>query len=205
MTTVSYRRCSTQEQVESGLGLEAQLSRIHSYAEFAGLEITDDFSDNGKSGSIPLFERPEGRKLKELIDAGEVQNIIALKIDRLFRDTCDALLTLDYLTKRNIALHFADLGGAAFRTDTAVGRLMFTTLASMAEFERRLTSERTVQALNAKRERGEPLGRQCGVDPKVIAKIKQLRTEGKSFSEISKKTGLCRSQVYALSKKQENV
>jgi DNA invertase Pin-like site-specific DNA recombinase len=200
MITASYRRVSTQEQVESGLGLEAQQERILSYAEFAGLEVVRDFCDNGKSGSIALFDRPEGRQLKELVDSGEVENVIALKIDRLFRDTTDALLTLDYLTNKGVALHFADLGGAAFRTDTAVGRLMFTTLASMAEFERRLTSERTTAALQAKRARGEKLGHASRFNPEQIEQMRTLRASGMTVTAIAKKFVASKQRVSVLLK-----
>ncbi len=195
MKTVLYRRVSTSEQAESGLGMTAQLNRAKQYAQFMGLEIDIDLADNGKSGTIPLFERPQGSQLKELIDAGEVEHVIAMKIDRMFRDTIDALTTVDYLTSKGVALHFCDMGGATLVTSTAMGRFMFTNLAAIAEFESRVISERTTAALAVKKANGEPLGRRREINDEMIQQIKKLRFDDLTHQEIADSLGISQASV----------
>jgi DNA invertase Pin-like site-specific DNA recombinase len=160
-----------------------------------GLEIDVDLADNGKSGTIPLFERPQGSQLKELIDAGEVKHVIAMKIDRMFRDVMDALKTVDYLTSKGVALHFCDMGGATLVTSTAMGRFMFTNLAAIAEFESRVISERTTAALAVKKANGEPVGRRREINDEMVEQIKKLRFDDLTHQEIADSLGISASSV----------
>ena len=58
-----------------------------------GWEIDARFIDAGVSGSVPLADRPEGKRLIEAVGPGDV--IITPKLDRMFRSASDALVTLD--------------------------------------------------------------------------------------------------------------
>lgn len=195
MKTVLYRRVSTQEQAESGLGMAAQLNRATQYAQFMGLVIDEDLADNGKSGTIHLFQRPQGEKLLRMIDKGEVEHVIAMKIDRLFRDTIDALTTVDYLTAKGVTLHFCDMGGATLNTSTAMGRFMFTNLAAIAEFESRMSSERTTAALAAKKANGDTLGRPCSISEEVRERVRELRFKDWTHQEIADEVEISASSV----------
>ena len=50
MRAIGYIRCSTQEQADSGLGLEAQAERIRAYCTIRELELLDIVTDVGVSG-----------------------------------------------------------------------------------------------------------------------------------------------------------
>ena len=55
---VAYVRCSTEEQRESGLGLEAQCQAITETAAELGLTIRGWFDDEGRSGGLDIYRRP---------------------------------------------------------------------------------------------------------------------------------------------------
>lgn len=58
-----YVRVSTEEQADSGLGLEAQRQRLRAYCEMKGLHLANVFEDPGLSGGKPLGNRPAGSRL----------------------------------------------------------------------------------------------------------------------------------------------
>ncbi len=59
---LGYIRCSTHEQADSGLGLDAQAQRIRAYAALKGLDL-DIITDPGESGGKPLDTREGGQRL----------------------------------------------------------------------------------------------------------------------------------------------
>jgi len=154
---VAYTRVSTREQDDSGLGLESQSATLTGYANSRQLEIVHLFTDVG-SGATPLRDRPQGSRLYRLTESGPPVTILVAKLDRAFRSSCDALATIEAWTARGTALHIVDLGGASMDLASPIGRCCFTMLAACAEFERALISQRTRDALAAKRARGEQIG-----------------------------------------------
>lgn len=56
---VGYIRVPTEEQKESGLGLEAQTHSVYNYAQKMGYKVTNIFKDVGLSGSLSISNRPE--------------------------------------------------------------------------------------------------------------------------------------------------
>ena len=155
MTTAIYIRVSTAEQTLSVEAQEAAALRYVALRELVDARLSVDLA---VSGSVPLDVRPSGATLEADIMAGDVSAVVAVRLDRLFRDTADALITLRRWDASGVALHLLDMGGAAVDTSSAIGRFMLTCLAGMAEFERQLIAERTAAALAAKRARGEYTG-----------------------------------------------
>jgi site-specific DNA recombinase len=143
--------------------LDAQEARLRAYCEMRGLVIVDVIRDEGVSAFKHLDKRPGGARLLQLIAKGEAVNVVALKLDRLFRNAADALALTEKWNRTGVDLHLVDLGGAAIDTASATGRMMLTLMSGMAEFERALISERTSTALLYKRSKREayaptPLG-----------------------------------------------
>jgi DNA invertase Pin-like site-specific DNA recombinase len=101
-----------------------------------------------------LNKRPEGAKIAKLIANG-VCHVVALKMDRLFRNAGDALNHVEEWAKAGISLHLVDMGGQSVNTDTSMGKMMVTMLAGFAEFERNMIAERTTAALRHKKAHGE--------------------------------------------------
>ena len=141
---VGYCRVSTGDQSNS---LESQRQKIIEYCQYKGIELIELIVDEDVSGGKEIYKRQGGAKVKEYLTDG-IKDILAIKPDRLFRNVKDALTTIDEWEQENINLHIVDMGGSSFNTQTAIGRLMFTTVISFAEFERKLGGERTKAVLN---------------------------------------------------------
>ena len=195
---ILYVRVSTADQVETGVSLDAQTERLLTYAKLNNLEVIGILREEAISGSIPLNERPEGAKLAELVATGQVKHVVSLKLDRLFRNSIDALTTTQTWDKKGVALHLTDMGGSSLSTNSAMGRMMFAMMSAYAEFERNLTAERTTAALAHKKANNQaysptPYGKDRDgerlTDNKqeqtVISKMRSLRDEGFSLRGIA--------------------
>lgn len=187
-TAVAYLRVSTTEQAEHGASLEVQMERIRAYATMAGLELVAVLREEGVSGAKPLDRRPLGAELVRLIQSGAVHHVVALKLDRLFRDTFDCLGQTREWDARGVALHLVDLGGQTLNTGSAMGKMFLTMTAAFAELERNLIGERTSAALAVKQAQGvrvgaPPLGFSVEngrlvvdqAEGAVVSRIRQLR------------------------------
>jgi len=147
---VAYVRVSSQKQAEDGVSIAAQIKRIKEYANFKGIILEDEdiLIERGVSGGIPLWERPKGGKLKRMLNTGNYEHIITMKLDRMFRLVSDMLATVDELDAAGFALHMVDFNGEAIDTSSAMGRFFLIMSAAMAEMERGLISERTKMGMN---------------------------------------------------------
>ncbi len=144
---VAYVRVSTDEQAQEGVSLALQERHVRVYCDLKGLELVDIIRDEGISASKPLSDRRGGAEFLRTLASGEIANVISLKLDRFFRSASDALNETKRWDKAGVALHLVDQGGATIDTKNSTGKLFFTLLAAMAEFERNLISERTTAAM----------------------------------------------------------
>lgn len=197
-SAVLYVRVSTLDQAENGVSLDAQGERLRAYATAQGLSVLAVLREEAISGTVPLSERPEGRKLVELVTGGKAAHVVALKLDRLFRSAVDALQTTAEWDRKGVALHLVDMGGQSLNTGSAMGRMMLTMLAGFAQFERDLTAERTKAALAHKRDSGTaysptPYGkvregdalRDDDAEQGIIARIRAMRERGLPLRRIA--------------------
>ncbi len=146
---VAYVRVSSQKQAEEGVSIAAQIKRIKEYAKFKGIILEDEdiLIEKGVSGGIPLWERPMGGKLKRMLNSGNYEHVITMKLDRMFRLVSDMLATVDELNAAGFALHMVDFNGEAIDTSTSTGKFMLTIFGAIAEMERGLISERTQEGM----------------------------------------------------------
>lgn len=197
-TAIAYVRVSTADQVDSGLSLSHQEERVRAYAAAAGLTLVAVLIEEGVSGSVPLAERPQGAELLRLTSDHKGCHVIALKLDRLFRDAADCLAQTKAWDAERIALHLVDMGGQAINTASAMGRMFLTMAAGFAELERALIAERTTAALRVKKARGEVYGQvpygfsrdgnrlvPNPAEMAVIDRIRAQRRAGTSFGRIA--------------------
>lgn len=193
---VGYIRVSTDKDKQAN-SLAAQPDTIKRYAYMAGLDLVDIVRDEVSALKVPFFDRESGKAIREMIRAGKVQHVIGAKVDRLFRDAQDGLATADWLLKQGVNLHVIDTGGVINVGDPA-GRMMFTMLLAVAEFEPRRISQRTKEALGIMRKAGKKTGKVpygyiekdglLVMDPEQIARrswIKAQRDKGKTFKNIA--------------------
>jgi len=170
-----YIRVSTNKQDES---LETQETAIRNYCKFKNIHLIDIFIDNNISGFTEINKRPAGSKLKN------VNNIIVTKPDRLFRNVKDAISTTEEWNSQNINLHIVDMGGISLTTNTAIGKLMFTTIIAFSEFERNITGERTKAILKNKKETNKTYCRLLFGYDNINGKLTPNKSELETISTI---------------------
>jgi len=166
-----------------------------------GIDLADMVADPGVSAGKALCSREGGQKILEAVRRGQVDAVIAYKLDRLFRDASDCLSVTKGWDKANVGLHLVDMGGQSIDTTTAMGRFFLTVMAGAAEMERNLVRERTSMAMQCKRAKGEytgghvPYGWRLNGDgvtlipnreeQKIIEAARKLRTAGLSLRKIA--------------------
>jgi putative DNA-invertase from lambdoid prophage Rac len=79
MRITAYLRVSTSEQAANGDSLATRRQQIAGYAMMRGWEVAGFFIDGGVSGSVPLAERPEGKRLLATVAKGDV--IVTSRLD----------------------------------------------------------------------------------------------------------------------------
>ena len=160
MRAVGYLRVSTEEQADSGAGLEAQRSAITLAATGRGWDHGHIHQDHASGKSL------NGRKgLEEAIEAienGEADALMVAKLDRLSRSLMDFAGLMERSRRKGWALVALDLG---VDTSTPSGEMMANVLAVFAQFERRMIGQRTKDALAVKRAQGVRLGRPTVLPP----------------------------------------
>jgi len=204
MKAIGYVRVSTEDQAREGISLDNQENKIRAYADLNGFELVDVIKDEGLSGKT--MDRLGMNRINAMIDAVEIEAVIVYKLDRLSRKTIDILNTLDAWEKNNIAFHSIT---DRIDTKTAAGKFLLTILSALAQMERDLISERTVDALAHKKRTGEWCGRvpfgykikdnrlvEDEEAMKTIKKAKRLRSIGKPYRDISRSTGLSLGYVH---------
>jgi DNA invertase Pin-like site-specific DNA recombinase len=130
-TAIGYIRVSSEEQADSGLGLESQRQRIRDYCQMKGLSLVTIFEDAGVSGGKALATRPAGARL--LAEMMKCKPVLAVtKFDRLLRLVADAAQTIADFDKKGI-----ELVAIAERFDMTNphGRAMAQTASVFAELE----------------------------------------------------------------------
>lgn len=152
MKAIGYVRVSSDEQAREGLSIEAQTQKIHEYCHLKDLELIEICSDEGVSGFKPLEQRPGGRMVYDLLMNGSATNLVSVKLDRCFRNTGDAINKTMLFQKKGIHLHLLDVN---VDTNTATGKMFFTVLAMLAQFERDIAGERTKMVLDMKKSQGK--------------------------------------------------
>ncbi len=148
---ISYLRVSTDKQGRSGLGVEAQRAAVETYLNGGRWKLVAEYveAESGKRSDRPKLA-------KALAHAKAIgATVVFAKLDRLSRnvDLLRSLVTSD------VDLVFCDLPHVP---PGAMGRFLLTQMASVAELEAGLISERTKAALAAAKARGVKLGNPNG-------------------------------------------
>jgi DNA invertase Pin-like site-specific DNA recombinase len=159
--TIRYARVPTAQQVESGLGLEAQRAWLEAESQRRGWTNTLDLVDGGVSGVT--MQRPAIQRALELLGGGEAERLMVTSLDRLGRNTLETLQVLEVIRTERWELVARDLHGNLNDEDSA---FMAGIHALRAQWERRKIARRTREALAAKKARGEPLGRPSALTPR---------------------------------------
>lgn len=175
--TVGYARVSTTSQ-----HLDMQLDALKASG------CTRVYTD---TASGALAARPGlDQALNEL---NEGDTLVVWRLDRLGRSLPHLVATIDNLTKRGVNLKSLH---EAIDTTTPTGRLMVHLIASLAEFERELTIERTIAGLEAAKARGASLGRPTVWTPQRAEAAAALLAAGATVTQAAQALGISRATIY---------
>jgi DNA invertase Pin-like site-specific DNA recombinase len=180
MQVLGYVRVSTDEQSDSGAGLEAQRRAIAAECKRRGWQLVDVIEDAGFSAKD--LKRPGIKAALEVLEAGDAKALVAAKLDRLSRSMIDFTALMATATKQGWALVALD---CSVDTSTPAGEAMAHVLATFAQFERRLIGQRTREALAVKKKQGVRLGRPASISPQLARRIRSMRKRGLTLQEIS--------------------
>lgn len=175
---VGYIRVSTNEQADSGLGLEAQRQKIRAQCEANGWNLLRLHEDAGVTAKH--LDRPALRAALDDLRPGRV--LVVLKLDRLTRSVRD----LGELTEL-IEEAGADWASVTekFDTTTASGRLILGIMVQLSQWEREVISERTTDALAVRKSQGlrlgtTPLGYRTVEDALGVKHVEEVEEEMKA-------------------------
>ena len=180
---LGYARVSTGHQ-----SLDQQLDALTA----AGVDPKRVYSDKLSGTST----REQRTGLAALLDyAREGDAIVVVGIDRLGRNAAEVMTTIRELGERSIVLRSLREG---IDTSNATGRMVAGVLASLAELELELGRERRAAAREARRARGQHIGRPKALDEKKAALAMRMHASGESASTIASAVGASRATVYRL-------
>ncbi|HOF87712.1 MAG TPA: recombinase family protein [Armatimonadota bacterium] len=149
-----YTRKSTEEGLDMAFNsLDAQYEAAATYIAnrtALGWRVSPvRYDDGGYTGGN--LERPALQRLLHDIEAGQVQVVVAYKLDRITRSLIDFAQLMAFFEKHQVA--FVSVT-QEFDSSTPVGRLTLNILSSFAQFEREIISERTRDKIAASRRKG---------------------------------------------------
>jgi len=179
LRVATYSRVSTGHH---GQNPEVQVHELRRYCEARGWAISQEIVDHGYSGSTEV--RPGLRKLMALVRSRELDVVVVVKLDRLFRSLKHLVATLEDLQVLDV--QFVAVKDNVDYT-TPAGRLFVQMLGSLAEFEKSLLRERTMMGLAHARAQGKQLGRPRQHDP---LEIRRQRAQGASYRAIARSLGV---------------
>jgi DNA invertase Pin-like site-specific DNA recombinase len=178
---IGYARVSTHHQ-----SLDQQLDALAA----AGVDPKRVYSDK-LSGTSTREQRPGLASLLDYARPGDA--IVVVGIDRLGRNAAEVMATIRELRERDIVLRSLREG---IDTLNATGRMVAGVLASLAELELELGRERRAAAREARRARGQHIGRPKALDAKKAGLAQRMHTSGESASTIATTLGVSRATVY---------
>ncbi len=202
MKPAIYLRVSTDKQADQGLGLDVQETAARTWAKANGHKLATVVADEGVSGASDLEARPGLLEVMDLARSSQVGGVLVYRLDRLARDL---------IVQETLLGEFRRLGGEVFSTSEAEAnyltddpanpsrKLIRQVLGAVAEYERAMTTLRLQSGRKAKATAGgyaygaPPLGyvaedgelARCPDEANTLARIYELRDEGKSLREIA--------------------
>lgn len=181
---IGYARVSTQEQ-----NLDRQIDQLK------GIGCNKIYQEK-ITGTKK--ERPELDKMLGELRKGDT--IIISELTRLSRSTKDLFKLVEHIEGKGA--NIKSLKESWLDTTTPTGKLMFTIIAGISQFERDLISQRTLEGLASARARGRNGGRPVKNKKDIDTAIKMYNSKLHSVSEIEKTTGVSKATLYRYIKKQ---
>jgi DNA invertase Pin-like site-specific DNA recombinase len=144
---LAYARVSTSDQ-----SAEGQLQSIRE--KYPNLPAENIYADVG-SGDDPT--RDEYVELRDRLENGDVEKIVAAKLDRLGRSTAEVADFVDTCSEKGVGLDFVQQGFNA-DADDEMGQMMLKFMSMVAEMELKLNRERRQEGIERAIDRGVQFG-----------------------------------------------
>ena len=179
MATIGYARVSSV-----GQSLEVQQDKLNEYG------CTKTYREK-RSGTTA--NRPQLKQCLDYVRDGDV--LVITKLDRLARSTLDLHKIVEQLNSKNVGFKVLD---QSIDTTTKEGRLMFSILASIAEFETELRKERQLDGIAKAKENGVHFGRKAKLTDDQIEEMQSKRADGVLIKELMSEYKLSKASIYRL-------
>jgi putative DNA-invertase from lambdoid prophage Rac len=194
MTVVLYARVSTIDQT---------IAHQRTQAEAAGFKIDDVVSDEGVSGvSTTLAERPEGRRLHDMLRAGDT--LVVRWVDRLGRNYEDVCGAIREFMKRGVIIRTV-INGLTFDGATkdpmqqAVRDALIGFMAAMAQAQAEATKIAQRAGIDHARASGDRYkGRKPSYSRSELTIVQDMLSQGAAIGRIAKAAKLSRQTVYRI-------
>ena len=179
-----YARISTTDQ-----NVDSQLDAVKKYCKNQDWEISKIYKDEGISGTQD--SRPALDELKRDCAKRKFEAIVVYKFDRIARSTAHLLECLNLFQHHK--KDFISIS-ESIDTSTNVGKMVFTFLGAIAEFERGLIKERVITGIRRAQSNNIHCGRpRKGFD---IAAAVTLQKQGLGYKQISKRLNVPRATIF---------
>ncbi len=140
-----YARVSTEDQ-----DAKLQFTRLREWAQRMDHEVVGEFVETASGRRV---RRPEQDKVMKLVLGRHVHAVAVVKLDRFGRSLIDLRNSIDTMVENGVTFFAVDQA-ITYEKHTATGKLFLSQLAAFAEFEADLISDRTREALAAKKAKG---------------------------------------------------
>lgn len=145
---LAYARVSTSDQSRDG-----QLESIREH--YPDLPAENIYADVG-SGDDPT--RDEYVELRDRVDVGDAEKVVAAKLDRLGRSTAEVADFVDTCSDQGVGLHLVQQGFNV-DPDDEMGQMMLKFMSMVAEMELKLNRERRQEGIERAIDRGVQFGK----------------------------------------------
>ncbi len=137
-----YIRVSTEEQANSGYGIDIQKEKLDAFITLYDYISKDEFLyvDDGYSGTLSAEKRPALKKMMEDAEMKRFDAVLVYKVDRLARDNFITIGCVRKLDEFGIIFQSAT---EPFDTSNTFGNFMLQFLGATAEMDRKNILERT--------------------------------------------------------------